>query len=149
MSLAVPTMAMTGLSDALEGYAEYNPFLLRLALGIVMVAHGADKIGGVGGFAGFLDSMGVPVAIVFAWIVTIVELGGGLLLLAGVLTRYVALLMAVDMAVATVLVHLPNGFFASDGGVELTLLLFLVSVALALQGAGPLSLERQLLGEEL
>jgi putative oxidoreductase len=93
--------------------------------------------------------MGIPVAIVFAWIVTIVELGGGLLILAGVLTRYAALLFAVDMAVATVLVHLPNGFLASDGGVELTLVLFLVAIALALQGAGPLSLERELRGEEL
>jgi putative oxidoreductase len=140
---------MTDLSAVLDRYAEYNPLLLRLALGIVMVAHGADKVGGVSGFAGFLDSMGIPIAIVFAWIVTVVELGGGLLILAGVLTRYAALLFAVDMAVASVLVHLPNGFWASDGGYELTLVLFLVAIALALQGAGPLSLERELLGEEL
>lgn len=137
---------MTWLSTALDRYAEYNPLLLRLALGIVMVAHGADKVGGVGGFAGFLDSMGVPVAIAFAWIVTIVELVGGLLILAGIFTRYVALLFAVNMAVATVLVHLPNGFFAGDGGIELTLVLVLVSIALALVGPGPFSLERELRG---
>lgn len=140
---------MTGLSDALEGYAEYNTVLLRLALGLVMVVHGYDKVGGVSGFAGFLDSMGIPIAIVFAWIVTIVELGGGLLILAGVLTRYVSLLFAVNMAVASVLVHLPNGFSVGDGGYEFTLTLFLVAIALALQGAGPLSLEREVRGEEL
>jgi putative oxidoreductase len=148
MSMAVAAIAMAGIADAFDRYAVYNTLFLRLALGVVMVVHGADKVGGVAGFAGFLDSMGIPVAIVFAWIVTVVELVGGLLILAGVFTRYVALLFAVDMAVATVLVHLPNGFSASDGGYELTLVLFLVAIALALQGAGPLSLEREVRGGE-
>jgi putative oxidoreductase len=149
MIVARAMWPMTGLAAAVDRYAEYNTLFLRLALGIVMVYHGLDKVGGVGGFAGQLDSMGIPVAIVFAWIVTIVELVGGLAILAGVLTRYAAVLFAVDMAVATVLVHLPNGFSAYDGGYELTLVLFLVSIALALQGAGPLSLERELLGSEI
>jgi len=140
---------MNGLADAVDGYAEYNTLLLRLALGIVMVVHGAQKVGNVAGFAnGLLEPMGVPAPMLFAWIVTVVELVGGLLILAGVLTRYAALAVAIDMAVATVLVHLPNGFSVGDGGYEFTLTLFLVAIALALQGAGPLSVERQVFGSE-
>lgn len=98
---------------------------------------------------GFLASLGVPSPTLFAWIVGIVELLGGLLLLAGLFTRYAAVLLATDMFVATWLVHLPNGFAVDTGGYEYTLVLMLVSIALVFSGPGRLALEYAIFDREL
>lgn len=135
---------------------QWNPVVLRLALGIVFVVSGTGKVlgtgpkaSGIAGFSEMLAGLGLPVPTLFAWGVGLVELVGGILLLAGLFTRYVAGLLAVVMAVATVLVHLPEGFVAGDGGIEYTLVLTLVSLALVLSGPGACSLERYLFNEEL
>ena len=132
------------------------PLPLRIGIGTIMTVHGLGKLGmgplaspdAVAGFAGFLASLGVPLALVTAWFVTLVELVGGLLVLVGLFVRYAAVFIAGDMVVATLLVHLPNGFAVSDGGYEFTFLLALAAVSLVLSGPGVLSLERALLGGE-
>jgi putative oxidoreductase len=137
--------------------SRWGPLPLRVGLGLVMFVHGIGKLdigplangGGVAGVAGFFGSLGIPAPTLFAWLVTLVEAGGGLLIILGLLTRYMAVLVAVDMAVATLLVHLPNGFAVSDGGYELTLLLALAAMSVALSGPGRLSLEYVLFGREL
>lgn len=103
----------------------YGPVIVRIALAIPLVVSGAGKLLGIGpkasgiaGFAGTLASLGVPVPELFAWIVGAVEFGGGLLILLGLFTRYAAALAAVNMAVATVLVHAPNGFVVGGGRVR-------------------------------
>lgn len=134
----------------------WNPVVLRLALGIIFVVSGFGKVLGIGpkasGIAGFTDTLaglGLPFPTLFAWIVGLVELVGGALLLAGLFTRYIAGILAVIMAVATVFVHLPQGFVVGDGGIEYTLVLTLVSLSLVLSGPGACSLERYLFDEEL
>lgn len=117
--------------------------VLRLALGAVLIAHGAQKIF-VYGFAGTSASftqMGVPLADLAAPIVAIVELVGGVALALGILTRPAAVLVAIDMLVAILLVHLPFGIFIEDGGLELVLLLAGGALALAATGAGRFSLD--------
>jgi putative oxidoreductase len=134
----------------------WTPLPLRLGVGIIMTIHGLGKLGvgplaspgGVAGFAETLAALGVPLAAIAAWVVTLVEFVGGLCLLAGLFVRYAALLIAIDMAVATLLVHLPNGFAVSDGGFEFTFLLALAALSLVLSGPGTLSLERAVLGHE-
>lgn len=129
---------------------------MRAALGTIFVVAGAGKIfdigprstGGVSGFAGFLAQLGVPAPELMAWVVGIVELLGGLLLLVGLFTRYAAALIAVDMATATWLVHLPNGFAVATGGYEYTLVLGLIAIALVFSGPGALSLEYAIYGRE-
>lgn len=125
----------------------------RLALGIIFVVSGIGKVfamgpkaSGIDAFAGTLAQLGVPLPTVAAWGVGVLELVGGGLLLIGLFTRLVAALLAVDMAVATVLVHLPNGFVVSDGGYEYTLVLTLSALGLALSGPGVLSVRRALAG---
>jgi putative oxidoreductase len=134
----------------------WSALLMRLALGTVFVVAGAGKVLGVGpkasgieGFAGFLASLGVPSPTLFAWIVGTVELVGGLLLLVGLFTRYAAVLLAADMFVATWLVHLPNGFAVADGGIEFTMVLLLISIALVLSGPGRFALEYAVFGREI
>lgn len=136
-----------------------NILLTRVALGVVILVHGIGKLFGVGpaatgpgipGFEGFLTSLGVPSPLLFAWIVALVETLGGLFILFGLLTRVAAALVAVDMAVAAYLVHLPNGFVATDGGYELVFVLFVLAVSLVISGdGGRLSLERAVFGREL
>lgn len=121
--------------------------LLRVALGVVFVAHGAQKLLTMGpaNVAGFLGQLGVPLPGLNAALLIAVELGGGLLLLAGAWTRVTAVLTAGAMGVATLLVHAPNGFFLPNG-VEFTLTLMLVSLALVMTGAGTYSVDARLAG---
>ncbi len=61
--------------------------ILRVVLGVIFVAHGWPKVGHVEGTAAFLGGVGIPLPVIAAWVVTALELGGGLLLLAGFLVR--------------------------------------------------------------
>jgi putative oxidoreductase len=115
---------------------------LRVVVGLVFVVHGAQKLFGFGlaGTAGFLGGLGIPLPTVAAAGVIAVELLGGLALLVGVGTRVAAALLAADMLVAMLTVHLRGGFFVPDG-VEFVLTLFGACVALAGLGAGPWSVD--------
>ena len=120
--------------------------LVRIVVGITFFAHGWQKlfVNGIPGVTGFFGSLGIPAAGFFAIVVTFLELIGGLALILGLGTRIVAALLAVNMLVALVLVHLPNGFFVSNGGVELVLLLMVASVSLVLSGAGAYSVDARI-----
>lgn len=115
---------------------------LRTVVGLVFVIHGGQKLFafGVAGTAGFLGSLGVPLPAVAAVGLIAVELLGGLGLLLGAWTRIAASLLAADMLVAMLTVHLRGGFFVPDG-VEFVLTLFGACVALAGLGAGPWSVD--------
>jgi putative oxidoreductase len=116
--------------------------LLRVIIGVTFIAHGAMKLVGFGiaGTAGFLGSLGVPLASVMAPLLIATELGGGILLVLGLLTRYVSVPLIVTMVVALVTVHLPHGFFLPQG-YEFVLLLAVGLVTLVLQGSGALALD--------
>jgi putative oxidoreductase len=113
--------------------------LVRLALGIVFIAHGWQKLAvyGVSGVATGFGQLGFPLPMLNAVLITAVELGGGLLLIAGAGTRIVGALLAFSMLVATLVVHRAAGFFLPNG-YEFSLTLMLVSLALTQTGAGPL-----------
>ena len=120
---------------------------LRLVVGFAFLMHGWQKVFelGIPGVAGFFGMVGVPAPAAAATLVSLVELLGGAALLVGLFTRWVAVPLAVDMLVATLLVHLQNGFFGPNG-YELTLILLGGAVALALAGPGALALDRLIAG---
>ena len=89
-----------------------------------------------------MEGLGVPAPALAAVALVLTEVVGGAALILGLFTRLAAVPLAFSMFVATVLVHLPNGFFSSSGGVEFTLLLTVACVALALTGPGKASLDR-------
>lgn len=111
--------------------------LARVLVGVVLVAHGWDKLAGQGvsGTAGFFGSLGVPAPEVAAVVVAVVELLGGALLVLGAATAVVSVLVLLDMAGAYWLVHRGTGVFVDGGGWELVGVI--AAVALALLGAGP------------
>lgn len=117
--------------------------VLRVVTGLIFLIHGWQKITmfGLAGFTGFLTQLGVPGASVAAVVVIAVELLGGLALILGLGTRYVTIPLAITALVALLTVHLPAGFFASDGGYEFVLLLLVACVTLALSGGGALALD--------
>jgi putative oxidoreductase len=116
--------------------------ILRIAVGCTFVAHGYMKlfVWGIGGTTNAFAGMGVPVPTLTAPLVGVLEFFGGVALIVGVLTRLVALGMAIDMLVAILLVRIKGGFFAPNGA-EFEILLFAASVALAVAGAGALSID--------
>jgi putative oxidoreductase len=124
--------------------------LLRIVVGGIMAAHGAQKVfgwwGGPGlaGTTGMCSSFGCRSPNLMAWALALAELGGGLLLAAGFLTPLGALLVTTVMLNAVYLVHRPNGFFISNGGYEFNLLIAATAVALAATGPGRFSVDHAL-----
>lgn len=118
--------------------------ILRIVVGIVFLAHGAQKlfVHGFGGVTHMFASMRIPLAHESAILVTLVEFLGGIALVLGLGTRWAAILLIADMAVAIGKVHLRNGFFSAGGGYEYPLTLLAALVALALAGPGSPSLGR-------
>ena len=137
-------MATSGLSR----YGGWGLALLRVVVGGVFMMHGQQKLFefGFDGVAENFSRMGIPLAEVAAVFITLLEFGGGIALILGLFTRPIALLLACDMLVAMLLVHLKNGFF-NPGGVEFTLTLFAASIALVLNGPGEGALD-QLIGKK-
>jgi putative oxidoreductase len=115
---------------------------LRVALAVIFFAHGAQKVFqfGIAGVTQGFTQMNIPLPAITAPLVAGLELVGGLLLLFGLLTRPVALLLAIDMLGAAAFVHFKNGFFLPNG-FEFTFILFAASLALVISGPGELSLD--------
>ncbi len=113
--------------------------LLRLLIGISFIVHGYPKLfeRGPEGVAGFFGSLNIPMPLIWAWIVSILEFFGGIALLVGVFTRIIAGLLAIIMVVAIVTAKQGDGFL----GWELEYLLAGVAVSLAIAGAGALSID--------
>jgi putative oxidoreductase len=128
----------------------YGLLLLRLVVGLLFAAHGAQKafgwFGGPGmaGATGFVGSLGFRNPTIWAYQLMLAELLGGLALAVGFLTPLAALALVIDMIVAIALVKWQNGFFAGNGGYEFELVLLAVPVALVATGPGKYSLDRAL-----
>jgi putative oxidoreductase len=124
--------------------------ILRIILGFLFAAHGWQKFNEftIAGTQASFAKMGVPAAEIAAPAVAVLELAGGIALIVGILTRVVAALLAVDMLGALFLVHAPAGVFASAGGYELVLVLAAAALAVALTGAGRISVDRALFGRK-
>ena len=120
----------------------------RILLGVVLIAHGWQKFAqySIGGTASSFAQMGVPLPVVSAVFAAVVELVGGLALLAGAATVVAGVLVALDMLGAFLLVHIGNGVFVTDNGFELTWAIAAGALALAAAGAGRFSVDHALLG---
>ena len=116
--------------------------ILRVVTGIVLTAHGAQKlfVFGFDGVAGGFGQMGIPMAGVLGPLVALGEFFGGLGLIAGLLTRVAGVGLAAIMLGATLIVHRTAGFFMPNG-YEFTLTLLASVVTLAITGAGRFSLD--------
>jgi putative oxidoreductase len=122
-------------------------FVVRLVVGLMFAAHGAQKLfgafggGGIDGTAAMFDKLGLRPGKLHAWVGGLTEFTGGLLIAVGLLTPYAAAALIGVMTAAVLTVHLRNGFFNSNGGFEYNLVLVATLFALTGVGAGEWSLD--------
>jgi putative oxidoreductase len=124
--------------------------ILRLGIGLIVAAHGAQKLFGVWGGPGMtkwaqsVERLRIRPARPWAWIAALSEFGGGLLLALGLLAPLGSLAITGAMLVAIATVHLSKGFWVGKGGFEYNLALIVTATALAFSGPGPYSLDNAL-----
>ena len=124
--------------------------ILRLAIGAIMAAHGAQKLfgwwggPGINGWTGAMTRMRIRPAVAWAWISALGEFAGGIALALGFLYPLPTIAIAGAMLVAIALVHWPKGFWNSKGGFEFNLSILGAVAALALIGPGAISLDSAL-----
>ena len=120
---------------------------LRVPVGTIFAAHGAQKLfgwfGGYGltGTAGWLESIGLAPGLLMALLAGGAEFFGGLALILGLLTRPAAFSLSIAMVVAIFSVHFSNGFFISNNGYEYALALLAGSLSLLASGGGKAAID--------
>ncbi len=130
--------------DHLQGLA---PLVLRLGVGLLFAVHGLSKLTkGPVKFSSMLTGLGVGAPVAVAWLVTIAELVGGLLIVVGLLTRLATLPLIATLVGAILLVKVDVGIIAPAGapmpGAEVDIALLAGLVALLFMGPGRISIDR-------
>ncbi|MCC5452670.1 DoxX family protein [Rheinheimera sp. UJ51] len=130
------------IHNILKSDAGVAALALRVPVGIILAAHGAQKLfgwfGGYGleGTGQWLESIGLAPGYLMALLAGSAEFFGGIALILGLLTRPAAAVSAFTMLVAIFSVHFEHGLFLSNNGYEFALALLAATVALTIQGAG-------------
>ncbi len=124
--------------------ANLGLFVLRVAIGGMIAAHGYNHFFGGGRLPGagrWFDSLGIRPGLVHAWVTAVVETGAGIMLVIGLLTPLAAAGVVGIMAVAGLVVHRKNGFFITKEGYEYVLVISLACAAIGAMGPGRWSVD--------
>jgi putative oxidoreductase len=146
-------MNTSTFTKLLSSNAGFGALALRVPVGIILAAHGAQKLfgwfGGYGleGTGQWMASIGLEPGFLMALLAGLAEFAGGIALILGLLTRPAALVSAFTMVVAIFSVHFDNGLFMSNNGYEFALSLLAASVALTFHGGGAFSVDNALAGK--
>ena len=138
------------IHNILKSDAGLAAFALRVPVGIILAAHGAQKLfgwfGGYGleGTGQWMASIGLEPGYLMALLAGGAEFYGGLALVFGLLTRPAAAVSAFTMLVAIFSVHFEHGLFLTNNGYEYALALFAATLALTIQGAGSFAVDNTL-----
>ena len=133
-----------------EGGGRWAVLILQVFLGVVFALHGAQKLfgafggSGVPGFITTIQRLGFTPSDFWAWVVIITEFFGGLSILVGLLTRFWAAALIIEMTVAIIKVNWARGFFWLQGGWEFPLTLGVIALTLVLTGPSFVSVDRAL-----
>lgn len=135
------------LINTLASESGFFTLALRVPVGMIFMAHGAQKLfswfGGYGleGTGQWMASIGLEPGYLMALLAGSAEFFGGLFILIGLLTRPSSVVLALTMLVAIFAVHFQNGFFMANNGYEYALSLLAISVALIFSGAGKFAVD--------
>ncbi|TDP01270.1 DoxX family protein [Marinomonas balearica] len=136
------------IRTVLHSNAGIASLILRLPVGIIFMAHGAQKLFGMFGGYGlegtgqWMASMGMEPGYLMALLAGSAEFFGGLALVIGLLVRPASVALAFTMLIAIVTVHFSNGLFMASNGYEYALSLLAVTVSLFFSGAGSYSVDK-------
>lgn len=125
----------------------YAPLIMRVPVGLTLMAHGSQKLFGMFGGYGlegtgqWMASIGLTPGYLMALLAGSGEFFGGLFLLLGLLLRPAAAVVAFTMLVALFTVHIHNGLFMANNGYEYALTLAAIAISLVISGAGKVSLD--------
>lgn len=139
------------INKTLVSHAGFEALALRLPIGLILAAHGSQKLfawfGGYGleGTGEWMASVGLHPGFVMAFLAGSAEFFAGIALMFGRFTRTAAGIASLTMAVALFWVHWGKGFFLTTHGIEYALALLSVTVALMIMGGGKFSVDRYLL----
>ena len=126
----------------LDRFQPFGSLIMRLVLGVIMVRHGYDKVIPSGALYNFTHMVSghlhLPVAL--GYVAAFTEFFGGMLLIVGLLTRLVGLMVAIDMAVAILKIHIHGGL-EGPNSFAFPLALFSIAVMLVFTGCGALGLD--------
>jgi len=127
--------------------SQWSLTLLRVVLGVIFLLHGYVKLFVPGAFKAtvtFFATLGLPVPVYSALVVSVAEFAGGILLILGLLTRWTSVVLIIEMLVAFFTVHLKQGFFIMPPayGYEFVLLILAGLVVVLANGAGAFSLSK-------
>ena len=117
---------------------------VRIVVGAMFLMHVSAKfkVGAAAVAANVFAKNGFEPALAWAYVTMVIELVCGVCLILGLFTRFVAAVLAIEMLIALLFVHLPKGYAAGGGGYEYVLLIGAVCFVLAIRGGGPYSVDR-------
>lgn len=132
---------LVGFYDSVLPIAET---FVRIVVGVMFLMHVSVKfkIGAGAVAANIFAKNGFEPALTWAYVTMSIELVGGICLIIGLFTRFVAAVLAIEMLVALLFVHLAKGYAAGGGGYEYVLLIGAVCFLFAVRGGGPYSVDR-------
>jgi putative oxidoreductase len=144
-----PKLLFPGLAGFYASWRDIAYTLVRIVIGYTLFMHGWAKVNaGIGGVAGVMAKNGLEPNQLFGGAAMFLETVGAVCIILGLFTRFFAAALAIEMGIAFLVVHMPKGFSAAQGGYEYVLLLGIVLFAIAIRGGGPYSLDRAI-GKEL
>jgi len=136
------------IKNTLNNGQSISLFFARIAVAYGFYNPAMQKWADIGSIADWFDSMGIPFPTLNAYMAASTEILGVILLTLGLFTRVISIPLMIVMIVAISTVHLSNGFAAGDNGFEIPLYYMLFLALFASLGAGKLSLDYLLFGEE-
>ena len=123
---------------------QFGPFPVRIMLGITFLVHRVPSLSDFDRMQGLMGNFGLPPEA--AYIVALLETGGAISIMSGILTRITAGFFIVLMTCTTLVVKMSRGFL---GGFEVDLLLLAIAASLLITGPGRISIEWDVLKREI
>jgi len=141
VSAAEPRLILPALAPVYSALAGYDHLLLRIVCGVMLLPSGWHKLTGplFESDVKLFHQLGLEPAVLLMWFITALELVGGVFLVLGLLTRPVALMIAVEMLVIAIVVDIPRG-----RGYQLALLWAAIALTISLRGGGRWSIDRRI-----
>jgi putative oxidoreductase len=146
---AEPKLLFPGLAGFYASWREIAYALVRVVTGYILLMHGWGKLNnGLAGVTGYMTKQGLSPPEFFAGAAIFLETAGGICILIGLFTRFFSAALAIELAIAVLVVHLSKGFAVGQGGYEYALLMGIILFFMAIRGGGPYSVDRYI-GKEL